>query len=48
MMKNNKMKATLREEVKHICEDYMELYVEGVCENRANFFAKSEFAKFKY
>jgi hypothetical protein len=28
MMRINKMKATLREEVKHISEDYMALYIE--------------------
>jgi hypothetical protein len=42
------MKATIREEVKQISENYMELYVGSVCENRANVIAKSEFAKFKY
>ena len=48
MQRINKMKATLREEVKQISEDYMGLYVESVCENRATVIAKSEFAKFKY
>jgi hypothetical protein len=42
------MKATIREEVKQISENYMELYVESVCENRATVLAKREFAKFKY
>ena len=42
------MKATFREEVKQLSEDYMELYVQSVCENRAMIIAKSEFAKFKY
>ena len=48
MMRSNKMKATFREEVKKLSEDYMELYVESVCDARANFIVKSEFAKFKY
>jgi hypothetical protein len=48
MMTINKMKATLRDEVKQISENYMELYVESVCDNRATIIAKSEFAKFKY
>jgi hypothetical protein len=48
-MRTNKMKASLREEVKQISEKYTKLYVEQiVCENRATVIAKSEFAKFKY
>ena len=42
------MKATFREEVKQLSEDYMELYVESVCETRANLIAKIGFANFKY
>jgi len=42
------MKATFREEVKQLSEDYMELYVELVCETRANLIAKIVFANFKY
>ena len=42
------MKATIREEVKQISDNLMELYVESVCENRATVIAISEFAKFKY
>jgi hypothetical protein len=41
MMRTNKMKATFREEVKQLSEDYMELYVDTVCETRANYIAKS-------
>ena len=44
MMRTIKIKNTVREEVKQISEDYMELYVESYCETRANFIAKSEFA----
>jgi hypothetical protein len=40
-MRINKMKATLREEVKQISEVYMEFYVESVCEDRAKIIAKS-------
>ena len=35
MMTINKMKATIREEVKQISENYMGVYVESVCETRA-------------
>ena len=48
MKRNIKMKATLNEEVNQISKDYTELYVESVCKSRANFIARSEFAKFKY
>ena len=48
MMRSNKMKATFREEVKQLSEEYTELFVKSVCENRAKIIAKSEFAKFKY
>jgi hypothetical protein len=48
MMRSNKLKATFKEEVKHLSQDYMELYVESVCDVRANVIVKSEFAKFKY
>jgi hypothetical protein len=41
MMTINKMKATIREEVKQISENYMGLYVESVCETRAKVIAKS-------
>ena len=42
------MKATFKEEVKHHSQDYVKLYVESVCENRAKVIAKREFAKLKY
>jgi hypothetical protein len=48
MMRNNKMMATMREEVKQLSEDYMKLYVLSVCETRATIITKSEFAMFKY
>jgi hypothetical protein len=35
MMTINKMKATIREEVKQISDKYMGRYVESVCETRA-------------
>ena len=41
MMTINKMKATIREEVKQMSEYYMGLYVESVCEARAKVIAKS-------
>jgi hypothetical protein len=41
MMTINKMKATIREEVKQMSENYMGLYVESVCEARAKVIAKS-------
>jgi hypothetical protein len=35
MMTINKMKATIREDVKQMSDKYMGLYVESVCETRA-------------
>ena len=42
------MKASLREEVKQLSEDYMELYVSLFCKTRASNITKSELAMFKY
>jgi hypothetical protein len=41
------MKATIREEVNQLSEDYKELYVLSVCKTRATIITKSIFDKFK-
>jgi len=41
MMSMNKMRASIRDEVKQMSEGYMEFYVESVCEERSTIIAKS-------